>query len=347
MEKLSNCKILLVDDTKTNIDVLVQTLRNDYKLGVALNGVKAIEYAKTRVPDLILLDILMPGMDGFEVCRKLKEDPITKDIPIIFITAMDDPTHKTRGFDVGAVDYITKPFDVAEVKARVKTHLSLKIAQEALKIQNTILEEKVRERTRELEETQIEILDRLGLAIEYRDEETGIHIKRMSRFCELLGKAAGLSFEEYKLLGLASTMHDVGKIGIADAILLDSNILTNEKREIMKAHTTIGARLLSGSKSALLQTAEIIAVTHHEKWDGTGYPHGKKGEEIPLFGRIACICDVFDALISKRPYKDAWPIEQAFQEIKNGSGSFFDPKLVELFISLEPELRKIIEEVKN
>ncbi len=343
MNSLSNCKILLVDDTKTNIDVLIQALKNDYKLGVALNGLKAVEYAQSKLPDLILLDIMMPGMDGFNVCQKLKEDPYTRDIPIIFITAMDSSGHKTKGFEIGAVDYITKPFDTTEVKARVKTHLSLKIAQEALKNQNVVLEEKVRRRTKVLEETQVEILDRLGMAAEYRDKETGNHIKRISSYCKLLGKIAGLSPEEYNILALASTMHDVGKIGITDTILLKPGKLTSEERIIMEGHSVIGSKILSGSSLKLLKAAETIALTHHEKWDGTGYPHGLKQEEIPLFGRIVAICDVFDALISKRPYKEAWSLEEAIEEIKSLSGKYFDPRLVEHFLRLESELKEIVE----
>ncbi|MCP4113468.1 MAG: two-component system response regulator [Desulfobacteraceae bacterium] len=339
MNSLSNCKILLVDDTKTNIDVLIQALKDDYKLGVALNGLKAVEYAQSKLPDLILLDIMMPGMDGFNVCQKLKEDAYTRDIPIIFITAMDSSGHKTKGFEMGAMDYITKPFDTTEVKARVKTHLSLKIAQEALKNQNVILEEKVRQRTRVLEETQIEILDRLGMAAEYRDKETGNHIKRISNYCKLMGRLLGMSPDEYEILALASTMHDVGKIGITDTILLKPGKLTPEERKIMETHSVIGAKILSGSNLKLLKAAETIALTHHEKWDGTGYPHGLKKEEIPLFGRIVAICDVFDALISKRPYKDAWPVEKAIEKIKSLSGKYFEPRLVEHFLGLESELR--------
>jgi putative two-component system response regulator len=346
MNDLSNCKILLVDDTKTNIDVLIQALRNDYKLGVALNGEKALEYVRSNLPDLILLDILMPGMDGFEVCRQLKSSPRTRDIPIVFITAMDSAGDKSRGFEIGAVDYIIKPFDITEVKARVKTHLSLKIAQEALKNQNIILEEKVRERTLELEETQIEILERLGLAAEFRDEKTGNHIKRVSEYCYLLGQAAGLPPDENRILSLASTMHDVGKIGIPDEILLKPDKLTVEEFEIMKTHTTIGAEILSGGECQLLRTAEIVAVSHHERWDGTGYCMGKKGEKIPIHGRIVCICDVFDALISSRPYKKAWPLERAFEEIKIGGGAHFDPDLARLFLDLESELVKVVEKLK-
>ncbi len=343
MKPLENCKILLVDDTKINIDILVQALKGNYHLGVALSGQKAIDYIKSNQVDLILLDILMPGMDGFEVCKRLKADKKTRDIPIIFITAMDDPGHKTRGFESGAVDYITKPFDITEVKARIKNQLTLKTAQEALKNQNLILDEKVRERTRELEETQVEVIDRLVMASEYRDEETANHIKRMSKYCEVMGKGAGLSDKECSILSMASTMHDIGKIGIPDNILLKPGKLTSNEKEIMKTHTSIGSRLLAGSQSLLLQTAEGIALTHHENWDGGGYPKGIEGEDIPLYGRINCICDVFDALISERPYKNAWTIEKSVKEINAGDGTQFDPHLVRIFNELENEFIQIVE----
>jgi putative two-component system response regulator len=343
MKALEDCKILLVDDTKLNIDILVHALKNNYHLGIASSGQKAIDYIKSNEVDLILMDIIMPGMDGFEVCKRLKADTTTRDIPIIFISAMDDLGHKTTGFESGAVDYITKPFDITEVKARVKNHLTLKTAQEALKNQNLILDEKVRERTRELEETQIEVIDRLVMASEYRDEETGNHIKRMSKYCEVMGKEIGLSDEECSILSMASTMHDIGKIGIPDNILLKPGKLTPNEIEIIKTHTTIGSRLLAGSRSVLLQTAEVIARTHHENWDGGGYPHGLKGENIPLYGRINRICDVFDALISKRPYKDAWNIEKSIAEINNSNGTQFDPHLVKIFNKLGNEFIQIIE----
>ncbi len=345
MRDLSHCRVLLVDDTKTNIDILVQTLKDDFRLGVALNGRKAIDYAFNNHVDLILLDVLMPEMDGYDVCRRLKENPQTQDIPIIFITAMDAPEHKTRGFEMGAVDYITKPFDIAEVKARVRTHLMLITAQAALKEQNQILERKVKERTRELEETQLEIINRLGLASEYRDEGTGQHVQRMSEYCRLLGEAAGMPVDEYELLALASTMHDAGKIGIADKILLKPGALDDAEWEEMKRHSIIGGELLSGSTSRLMQLAETIAKTHHERWDGTGYFEGLKGEEIPLVGRIVCICDVFDALVSERPYKKAWTVTEAIEEIRNWSGTHFDPRLAETFIGLKPKLQAIVDKL--
>jgi putative two-component system response regulator len=333
----------LVDDTKTNIDILVQALREHYKLGVALNGRKAIDYARTHQPDLILLDIMMPEMDGLEASARLQAMDETRSIPIIFITAMDDAVHKSKGFEHGAVDYITKPFDVNEVKARVKTHLSLKIARERLERQNEILEERVQERTQEIARTQAEIVDRLGLAAEYRDEGTGNHIKRMSEFCRVLGKSLGLGPAELDLLAQASTMHDVGKIGISDNILLKPGPLTDEEFSIMKSHAVIGAKLLSGSECALLKAAKEIAETHHERFDGSGYPHGLAGEAIPLYGRIACIADVFDALISARPYKPAWPLDQALAEIEKGAGRHFDPRLVPLFAHNREELERIVQ----
>lgn len=346
MNEFSNRRILLVDDTKANIDILVQTLKQEYKLGVALSGQKAIDYTRANRLDLILLDILMPGMDGFEVCLRLKENPLTRHIPVIFITAIDDPQHKRKGLEIGAVDYITKPFDISEVKARVKTHLSLKITQEELSNSNLILEEKIRARTRELKETQVEIIKRLSLASKYRDNGTGQNVTRISRMAELLGRSAGLSPEEAETLALSSVLHDAGKIGIADSILLKKGKLTTEEWKIMKGHTNIGSRLLSGSSSKLIQDAETIALSHHEKWNGSGYNRGLKGEEIPLISRIVGICDVFDALISERPYKKAWPVSKAFEEIKNKSGIDFDPNLVTIFLSLKPELNKIINETR-
>lgn len=343
MRDLGNCRVLLVDDTKTNIDILVQTLKDDFKLGVAMNGKTAVEYVSKNHVDLILLDVLMPDMDGYDVCRELKANPGTCDIPIIFITAMDQPEHKTLGFEMGAVDYITKPFDVAEVKARVKTHLTLITAQAELKEQNVILEKKVRERTRELEETQLEIINRLGLASEYRDEGTGQHVRRISELCRLLGMEAGMERQDCELMALASTMHDAGKIGIADRILLKPGALNDEEWNEMKKHSLIGGELLSGSPSKLIQIAETIAKTHHERWDGTGYYEGLRGENIPLVGRIVCICDVFDALVSARPYKKAWTVDEAINEIEKMSGRHFDPALTKLFVSLKPKLQAVID----
>ncbi len=347
MEKaLLKQTLLIVDDEPSNIKILNETLRSDYEIRFALNGTDALQAAISDNPDLVLLDIVMPEMDGYEVCSRLMASVHTRDIPIIFITAQDDEREETKGFKIGAVDYIKKPFNPTVVKARVETHLSLKRAQKALKNQNAVLKEKVRERTAELENTQIEIVKRLGQAAEYRDEETGNHIKRMSEYCRFLGQLSGLSPDESDMLALSSTMHDLGKIGIPDNILLKPGKLTADEWKIMKTHTTIGAKMLSGIKSSLLNMAETIALTHHEKWDGSGYPMGIKKTEIPLEGRITCICDVFDALTSERPYKRAWRVEDAIDEINNGSGSHFDPELVEHFNTLISKLKVVKEKLK-
>ncbi|WP_300672642.1 HD domain-containing phosphohydrolase [Desulfoluna sp.] len=338
----ANRRILLVDDTKANIDILVETLKDDYKLGVALDGKKAIEYSHANRLDLILLDVLMPGMDGFDVCKRLKENPATCDIPIIFITAMDAPANKRKGLSIGAVDYITKPFDISEVKARVKTHLTLKVIQESLKNKNLILEEKVKERTRELKETQVEIINRLSLASKFRDYGTGQNVIRISYLAEMLGRQAGLSPEEIERLALSSTLHDAGKIGISDNILMKKGTLTEDEWMLMKEHTTIGSRLLANSNSLLIQEAQIIALTHHEWWDGNGYNRGLAGEEIPLIGRIVAICDVFDALISERPHRAPWPVEKAFQEIQSRSATQFDPRLVKHFMEMKKDIIDLI-----
>ena len=336
-------KILIVDDAPPNIKVLGQILMADYEIKVAPNGFKALEIAQSLdPPDLILLDIMMPEMNGLEVCERLKANSRTTTIPVVFVTTKNEEGDEARGFDLGAVDYITKPVSPPVVKARVKTHLALKKAQEELKKQNLYLDEEVKRRTNELVQSQIEILERLGMAAEYRDEETGHHIQRMSTYCKLLGESVGLPPEINKNFTLASTMHDLGKIGIPDTILHKPARLTQEEFAIMKTHTTIGAGLLSGSNSRILQTAEIIALTHHERWDGSGYPNGIAGEDIPLVGRISGIADVFDALVSNRPYKKGWPFDKAMEEIQRCSGSHFDPRLAEKFLNLAPELKKIV-----
>ncbi|MBF0549699.1 MAG: two-component system response regulator [Deltaproteobacteria bacterium] len=343
-ENPSNINILIVDDTKENISILLNALKSEYSISVATSGPRALDYIGNTLPDLILLDVMMPGMNGYEVCAKLKQEARTRDIPIIFITAMSEVENKALGFELGAVDYITKPFEIVEVKARVKTHISLKQMTLALQNQNQILEEKVRERTQELRDTQLEIVYRLGRAAEYRDNETGFHIKRISHYCVTLGQALGMTDRELELLYSAASMHDIGKIGIPDHILLKPAKLDREEWAIMQTHTAIGFEILSGHHSDLLQLAGTVALTHHEKWDGSGYPQGLKGEEIPLVGRVTALGDVFDALISRRPYKKAWPVEDAVAEIIRGQGSHFDPRLVGIFQDVLDELIKIKEQ---
>jgi len=336
-------RILVVDDEATNLKLLREILKEQYTLGFAKNGVDALRLAQETSPNLILLDIMMPGMDGYEVCRRLKADLNTEEIPIIIVSALSKEFDEVEGFRLGAVDYITKPLIPAIVQERIKTHLTLQRIQKELQNQNEILEQRVEERTLDLTRTQAEIVDRLAVAAEYRDPETGDHIHRMSHYAAAIGQAYGLNKQQCRLLLQASPMHDIGKIGIPDAILLKPDKLNEEEWKIMKTHTEIGGQILANGDSNLMRHAQEIALTHHEKWNGMGYPNGLQGEEIPLWGRISAIGDVFDALTSKRPYKEPWPVERAFQVITEDSGQHFDPQLVELFLSIKPEILRIKE----
>ena len=329
--------ILIVDDSPVNIDILKGILGDEYNIKAATNGEVALKIARKLRPDLILLDIMMPGMDGYEVCSRLKANIETQNIPVIFITAKDEPMDEIHGFEVGAVDYITKPISPPVVLARVRTHL-------ALHNQKWELERLVKERTKELLDTQLEIIRRLGRAAEYRDDETGMHVIRMSKYAYEIALEIGLDEQDAELILNVAPMHDVGKIGIPDAILLKPGKLTPEEWEIMKKHTVYGARIIGEHSSKILKAARTVALTHHEKWDGTGYPNGLAGEDIPLIGRICAVADVFDALTSKRPYKEAWDIERAVNLILEEKGKHFDPKLVDAFEKVLPSILKIKEQ---
>lgn len=334
MEETKKPVVLIVDDTETNIDVLLDILSDAYEVSVALDGESAIEIAVDDQPDIILLDIMMPGMDGYEVCRRLKRLEETRDIPVIFITAKTEVADEAKGFDLGAVDYITKPISPPIVKVRIKTHVQLKLAQRAVENQNHILEEKVQQRTAELRETQLDIIRKLCRAAEFRDNETGLHVIRMSHYSRIIGVAYGMDDKDCTILLNASPMHDVGKIGIPDNVLLKPGKLTEDEFRIIQTHPEIGAEIIGNNNkgSPLLQMAFQIAYTHHEKWNGRGYPRGLQGTDIPLVGRISAIADVFDALTSKRPYKEAWPTEKAIDLIRQESGKHFDPDLVQAFM---------------
>ncbi|MBF0213153.1 MAG: response regulator [Magnetococcales bacterium] len=347
-------RIFVVDDTETNIDILLETLGDSYEVSVALDGPTALEDIPEREPDLILLDVMMPEMDGYEVCRRLKQDARTRGIPVIFVTAKQETEDETYGLELGAVDYITKPFSPAVVLARVKTHLQLERARRELSRSNEILEERVQQRTRELqfkneelEETRLEIIRRLGRAAEYKDNETGLHVIRMSHYSRLLALAAGLNEKEAETLFQAAPMHDIGKIGIPDLILLKPARLTHEEWTVMRGHPEIGAGIIGQQSSPLLAIARTVAQCHHEKWDGSGYPRGLAGERIPIEARIVAIADVFDALTTKRPYKDAWPISKAVELLKEEAGSHFDPRLVPLFLSILPSILEVRESWKE
>ena len=331
MEKAT---VLIVDDTPENIDILVGILGDDYKIKVAIDGPKALALAQKSSPDLILLDVMMPGMNGHEVCQKLKSEPLTCHIPVVFVTALSDTEDETQGFALGAVDYITKPVSPAVVKARVKTHLSLYD-------QKRLLESEVELRTKELKETRFEIIRRLGRAAEYKDNETGLHVVRMSHYARLLAVAAGHSSRFCELLYNAAPMHDIGKIGTPDAILKKPGKLDADEWKEMQAHAAIGAAIIGDHDDPLLQMAKRIAISHHEKWDGSGYPNGLSGDDIPIEGRIIAIADVFDALTSTRPYKKAWTVEDTVGLIEKEAGKHFDPELVEKFKSVLDEVKTI------
>ncbi|RAS65333.1 response regulator receiver modulated metal dependent phosphohydrolase [Vibrio diazotrophicus] len=325
--------ILVVDDTPDNIDILVGILGDDYKLKVAIEGKKALEVAHKSQPDLILLDVMMPNMNGYEVCQQLKKDPITTHIPVIFVTAMSEVEDETLGFEVGGIDYITKPVSPSVVKARVNTHLSLYNNKR-------LLEEEVKVRTHDLEKTRFEIIRRLGRAAEYKDNETGLHVIRMSQYSKLLARQIGMSDSYCDTIYHAAAMHDVGKIGTPDSILKKPGKLDEDEWEIMKQHAATGAEIIGHHEDPLLNMARNIALTHHERWDGSGYPNQLKGEQIPLEGRIGAIADVFDALTSDRPYKKAWSVDKAIDLIESESGKQFDPNLVFHF-------KKILDEVMD
>ena len=330
--------VLVVDDTPDNIDVMSGILRPDYKVKAALSGAKALKIASgVPKPEIILLDVMMPEMDGYEVCKRLKADPTTADIPIIFVTAMSAEVDETHGLDLGAVDYITKPVRPSIVKARIKTHL-------ALYDQNRHLEKTVHERTEDLINTQLEIIRRLGRAAEFKDNETGLHVIRMSHYSRLIAESLDVSDKWANLVFNAAPMHDIGKIGIPDSILLKPGKLDDQEWELMRKHPEFGAHIIGEHESELLTMAREIALAHHEKWNGSGYPYGLKGEDIPLSARVIAIADVFDALTTERPYKKAWSAKDAVALIDKESGQHFDPSLVSVFHEVMPEILDIKEQ---
>ena len=349
-------KLLIVDDEPLNINVLVELFRTDYRLVVAKSGSVAIQRAHdSPPPDLILLDIMMPEMNGYQVLQVLKGEPATRDIPVIFVTALGEVNDEAHGLELGAVDYVTKPISPAIVKARVKNHLELNLARQWLANQNTILERRVAERTRELQLTQDITIQALAYLAEIRDNETGGHIRRTQNYLTVLARAAAdrqltdLDERSLDMMAKSAPLHDIGKVGVPDHILLKPGKLTDEEFAEIKKHPVLGRDALNraqeemgeSSSGSFLRIARDITYTHHERWDGSGYPEGLAGEDIPMVGRLMALADVYDALISKRVYKPALSHEQAVAIISQGRGSHFDPALVDLFIEHADEFRQI------
>ena len=348
--------VLVVDDTVANLALLSGLLKDRYRTKVVNSGPKALELLSSHdLPDLILLDIMMPEMDGYEVCRRLKEDERTREIPVIFLTAKSQLEDETRGLALGAVDYITKPVSPPILLMRVQTHLTLKQARDYLKRENEILERKVLERTAQLNKLHDIVMVAMGALAETRDPETGNHIRRTQTYVRVLAERLAphhrfneaLTPENISLMCKSAPLHDIGKVGVSDAILLKPGKLTAEEFEEMKRHTVYGRDAIAAAESSMdgddnfLQFAKEIAYSHHEKWDGTGYPEGLKGDAIPVSARLMAVADVYDALVSKRPYKPPFPHERAVSLILEGRGTHFDPDVADAFRALEQTFLEI------
>lgn len=349
--------ILVVDDAPENLMLMSTLLKDRYRVKVANGGVRGLSLAKTAQPDLILLDIMMPDMDGYSVCERLKADPQTAHIPVIFLTAKTETEDEKHGLELGAVDYITKPISAPIFLMRVQNHLTLKKASDFLRDQNAYLEAEVQRRTREVEAVQEVTIQVVTSLAETRDQETGKHIRRTQLYVKALAEklstdprfADALSPAEIESMVKSAPLHDIGKIGIPDRILLKPGRLTPEEFEIMKTHTTLGYEAIVHTEQELgidvgfLRYAKQIALSHQEKWDGSGYPQGLKGEAIPLSARLMAVADVYDALISRRVYKEPMPHAQAVEIMRQGHGSHFDPDVLDAFFAVESEIIAIAE----
>jgi len=348
----SQAHILVVDDEVANRQLLEIHLRTaGFQAQCAASGAEALRLVAEAAPDLILLDLMMPGMDGYEVTVRLKEDPATRTIPIILVTALGDRDARLRGLELGAEEFLTKPVDRAELLVRVRNLLRLKQLHDLVQDQNRTLEETVALRTLELKEAYRETIHVMTRAAEHKDEETGAHVKRISTYCKEVSEALGMDGVFGQQIYFASPMHDVGKIGIPDAILLKPGSFTGEEWAVMKTHSALGAKILAKGQSPYLKMGATIAISHHERWDGGGYPHGLKGDEIPLAGRIMNICDQYDALRSKRPYKPALPHERAMEIITKGDGrtvpGHFDPAVLAAFQARASQLRECFDSMDD
>ena len=328
-------QVLIVDDTEINLilfGALVKKLENCVPI-TFISSTEGLAWAQVNDPDLIIVDYMMPELDGIEFIQRLRATPGKEGVPILMITANDQKQVRYRALDAGASDFLTKPVDKIEFLARASNMLALSDVRKKLADRATWLAEEVRKATSEIVQRERETVIRLSKAAEYRDPETGAHILRMAHFSELIAKGLGLSVADQELLLEAAPMHDIGKVGIADGILLKPGRLTPDEFEIMKQHAIFGYEILKGSSSKVLQAGADIARAHHEKFDGTGYPQGLQGDGIPIFSRIVAVADVFDALTSERPYKKAWSLEQAVDHLKANTGTHFDPLCVDAFLA--------------
>jgi putative two-component system response regulator len=340
-------RILIVDDEDRNCQLLaamVESFGHDW--AVARNGTEALAMLRLDV-DLILLDVMMPGMDGFHVAQRIRQDPYGSHVPIIMVTALNGKEDRLRAVEAGANDFISKPFERTELRVRTASLLSMKEAQDALRRNKKELEVLVEQRTaslrdalqamvlaqRDAQQAQLDTVERLAIAAEYKDKITALHIHRMSQYAAIIARGLSLPHDEVDQIHHASRMHDVGKIGIPDEILCKPASLDEPEWDVMRQHTVIGARILANSSSKLLQEGQLIAETHHEWWDGSGYPNGLSGEQIPLCGRICAVADVFDAMTSVRPYKPAYSNEHAYQILRRERGTHFDPRIVDVFFA--------------
>ncbi len=355
MSTSSKPVVLAVDDNPDNLLLINDVLKDRYKVKGASNGARALQLAQESRPDLILLDIMMPQMDGYEVCRRLQADERTRDIPVIFVTAKAEEQDEEFGLSLGAVDYITKPINAAIVRARVHTQLEMKAAADFLRDKHLFLERQIEQRTGEIVATQDAAVVALASLAEIRDNETGNHIRRTQHYVRVLAEhlrqhsryAAQLSEFDVMMLFKSAPLHDIGKVGIPDHILLKPGRLTPEEFSIMQTHTTLGRAAIERAEQQLgvtvdfLHFAKDIAYSHQEKWDGSGYPQGLAGEAIPLSARIMALADVYDALISRRPYKEPMSHQTAYDIICAGRGSYFDPEVVDAFVATQERFREI------
>ncbi|MEW6087621.1 MAG: two-component system response regulator [bacterium] len=348
-------KILVVDDEPVNIKLLEANLiPNGYDVITASDGEEALRKVLAEDIDLILLDVMMPKMNGFEVTKKLKTDEKTRLIPVILVTALSGLQDRVKGIDAGCDDFLSKPVERPELLARVKSLLTVKAYHDCMQDYEKKLEYEVAKKTKELQSAldkvntaHLETIYCLSRAAEYKDEHTGSHIQRMSNYAAVIAENIGLDKQSVKQILYAAPMHDIGKIGIPDHILLKPGKLTPGEWEIMKQHTIIGAEILANSEADFIKLAEVIALTHHEKWDGSGYPKGLKAAGIPAAGRICAIADVFDALTSKRPYKEIFPVEKSFAIIKDGRGNYFDPEMTDAFLTSRDKILEIRNKYKD